>query len=304
MGLYERHRRVSYGQSCRPLVVRQASAKQECGMKFAMCNEFCEGLSLPEVCALAVRAGYQGIELAPFTLAPSVLDLDAQRRREIRATITDHGLAVVGLHWLLVSPVGLSLSSPDAALRRRTRDYFEALIHCCGDLGGDRMIIGSPKQRQIPVGGNYAETFDRVAEAFQYLSPIAGQRGVYLGMEPLGRVETNFLNTVAETQHLVRAVNHPYFQMTLDCKAMSDEDRAIPDILRSARGQIAHFHANDPNRSYPGSGNLDFCPIMAALTEIKYDGWVSIEVFDFTPGAERIATEGLAALQAAMPGQG
>jgi sugar phosphate isomerase/epimerase len=74
---------------------------------------------------------------------------------------------------------------------------------------------------------------------------------------------------------------------------MSTEAVPIPDLIRQYRAMLAHFHANDPNRQGPGFGRLEFGPILAALREVGYDGWVSVEVFDYTPGVEALAKQSI-----------
>ncbi len=119
-------------------------------------------------------------------------------------------------------------------------------------------------------------------------------------MEPLAPAEGNFLNTAADAARLIGDVGHPNCRLILDCKAMSSEAVSIPELIRQYRGLLAHFHANDPNKQGPGFGELDFVPIFAALGEIDYRGWVSVEVFDYSPGVERLARESLENMHAAL----
>jgi sugar phosphate isomerase/epimerase len=262
-------------------------------MKFAMCNEFCEGRPFEDVCRLAADTGYDAVEIAPFTLADSVLDIPAERRAEIRAAAAGQGLEIAGLHWLLARPEGLHLNSPDADVRRRTVDYLHAEIDFCSDLGGANMIVGSPKQRNVLPGQDCEEVWDRAVGVFGALAIHAAERGVCLCIEPLAPAETNFLCTAAEARRLVDAVGHPHFRMMLDVKAMCGDEEPIPEIIRKSKGYFEHFHANDANLQGPGFGDTDFAPIVQALREVGYDGCVSVEVFDFSPGPETIARESL-----------
>jgi len=260
-------------------------------VKFAICNEFCQDWDIARVFKLASDTGFQGVEIAPFTLADDVNDIPAERRREIARQAADNGVEVVGLHWLLVSPEGLYVNHPDKAVRDLTAAYFKALIHCCADFGGDKLVIGSPKQRNVAEGLTFQQAWDYAKEVFVSLLPDAEERGVDLCFEPLARSNTDFINTAAEGVKLCQEIDHPRFRLHLDVKAMCDEGRPLDAIITESRGYVGHFHANDENLSYPGAGDTDFVPVAEGLKSIGYDGWVSVEVFRFEPGPEAIAGE-------------
>jgi len=269
-------------------------------MKFAMCNEFCEGYSIEQVADLAKEVGYDGVEFAPYTLGKTVFDISHEQRKSIRDTIESRGLEVVGLHWLLAKTEGLHINHPDEVIRKRTQTYYQELIRCCSEMGGTRMIHGSPQQRAIVDGESYEATFDRTVEFFKQGALVAAQHGVILCVEPLARDDANFINTAEEAVKIIDAVGHPSVQLILDCKAMIDEDKSIPQLVEENADHLKHFHANDDTRSYPGTGSIDFKAALAALKKINYSDWVSIEVFDFNPPPQQIASEGLTHLKASL----
>src|SRR5262245_278192 len=112
-------------------------------MRYAICNETFEGWEYERVCDFVAGLGYQGLELAPFTLAHRITDVSPERRRLLRRQAEACGVQIIGLHWLLAKTEGLHLTSPDEATRRRTADYLVELARCCRDLGGDLMVFGS-----------------------------------------------------------------------------------------------------------------------------------------------------------------
>lgn len=276
-------------------------------MRFAICNETwsppgtprAEAPAWAEVCRNIAAAGYDGVEIAPFTLADDASTLTPQRRAEVRRTAEDAGLSICGLHWLLVSPPGLHLTTADAGVRTRTGDYLRHLADLCGDLGGRVLVLGSPKQRNIEPGTSPGDARARYIEALRPCLDTCAERSLVLCIEPLGPQETNFLIDLDEARSLIEEIGHPACRTIFDVKAASTEDRPLPELLRANADIIAHFHANDANRRGPGFGETDFVPILAAAREIGYDGWVSVEVFDYAPDPDTIATRSLSTLRAA-----
>jgi sugar phosphate isomerase/epimerase len=262
-------------------------------MKFAICNETFLDWPFDRAFAFAAECGYSGIEIAPFTLNLDARRITANQREEVRRLAAANDLEVVGLHWLLAKSEGFHLTSPDAEVRRRTTAYVQDLVRLCGDLGGARMIFGSPQQRNVLPGVTPQQAFDYAAGVVGECLGILEQTGVTLCMEPLAPAEGNFLTTAADAVRLIETVGHPQVRLILDCKAMSTESVPIPELVRRHARVLAHFHANDPNKQGPGFGELDFRPIFAALGEIDYRGWVSVEVFDYAPGVESLARDSI-----------
>jgi sugar phosphate isomerase/epimerase len=266
-------------------------------MKFAICNETFLDWPLERGFALAAECGYKGIEIAPFTIARSAFEISPARRSEIRRQAEAAGLQVVGLHWLLAKTEGLCLTSPDAAVRRKTADYLAELARLCADLGGRLMVFGSPGQRSLPPGVTPQEGAGFAAEVIAAALPELEKTGVVLALEPLTPQETDFLLTAAEAVELIERIRSPQVRLHLDCKAMASEAVPIPRLIVRNSRYLVHLHANDPNRQGPGFGALNFVPIFRALEVIGYRGWVSVEVFDYSPGVERLARDSLRYMQ-------
>jgi sugar phosphate isomerase/epimerase len=265
-------------------------------MRFAICNELFGQTEFHEICHMSADLGYQGIEIAPFTLADTVHDLLDGDRRAIRRMAESHGLEVVGLHWLLVKPEGLHLTTPDEALRARTRAYLLDLVQFCADLGGKIMVCGSPRQRTVL--DNYQASWQRAVTVFREVADAAGERGITFCIEPLSPTETDFLTCAEDALKMVKAVDHPSFQMILDIKAMAGGERdPLPAVVARAKDHVRHIHANDPNLLGPGMGGFDHGPVGDALRGIGYEGWVSVEVFRFELEGYEIARRSLEGLE-------
>lgn len=258
-------------------------------MRFAICNETYQNWPFEKVCEDAAACGYHALELAPFTLKADPRELTEADALSLCATARSFGLDILGLHWLLTKPSWFHITCPDPLLRRDTVRFGQHLARFCAITGGRIMVWGSPKARSIQPEWAYEDAFQRAADCVREVAEVAGQYGVTIAMEPLARTETNFLNTAAETIRLCKLVDHPACKLHLDVKAMSDETASIPDIIRESKDWFVHFHANDPNLLGPGMGEVQYEPIVAALREVGYDGYLSVEVFNYEPGAQHIA---------------
>jgi sugar phosphate isomerase/epimerase len=267
--------------------------------RFAMCNEAFEHRPFAESCRILRAAGYTGIELAPFTLAEDPLALRANQRRELRDIMAGEGLDFVGLHWLLVVPFPIHVTTPDLALRERSWQYVGGLIDLCADLAPDTtdsrgiMVFGSPKQRSSTGGITSAEAVRNYVSGLAGIARHAEDRAVTILVEALPHSQSDVIHTLDEAVAVVREINSPAVSTMFDCHNAEDETEPHDQLIQRHFDLIRHVHVNEMDGSHPGAGTYDFARVFAILEKLAYPGWVSVEAFDFTAGAETIAKESL-----------
>lgn len=265
--------------------------------KYAICNETFGELGWAATCEQIASFGYDGVEIAPFTLARDARDISSHARQLYRQTAQRAGLEVVGLHWLLVSPSGLSLTSPDDSLRAHTASYLASLADFCADLGGKILVLGSPKQRRISEGETIETALHRLQAALEPALKRAAIHNLTLCLEPLPPPEADLIMTLGQAVNIIKRLQHPNLQTILDIKSASSEQTSIPELVDHFQSHIAHVHANDANRHGPGFGETNFVPVLNVLKEVQYTGYISVEVFDYTPDPVTIARDSLAYLR-------
>lgn len=266
-------------------------------MKYAICNETFENWSHDKICGFVRNAGYQGLELAPFTLADRITSVSSSMRAKLKREAEVEGVQIIGLHWLLAKTEGFCLTSPDLQVRIATANYLVELAKACQELGGNILVLGSPAQRRIPSGFSKLQATEFAVDTLKRTVDGIGKAGVKICLEPLSPPDADFINTAAEGIEILEKINHPNFCLHLDVKAMSTEPEPITDVIRKYIEKTGHFHANDTNLRGPGFGNVDFVPIFQALLEKNYSGWVSVEVFDYKPDPETIANQSISYMQ-------
>ena len=255
-------------------------------LRLSLCNEVLREHPFETQCRLARAIGCSALELAPFTLAsdPGTLrDSDAARLKGIAA---DHGLVISSLHWLLVQPEGLSLSTPDPALHDRTIAFLIHLIGFAAACGAEVLVHGSPRQRSPGPGQSMADALARCEAAWAQLAEPASRFGVTYCIEPLSRVETPVINTVAEAAAVVDRIGSPAIRTMFDLSAAAQSDTDAPAAVLQrhlASGHVAHVQLNDRNRRGPGQGDTPVAPVLRVLRDAGYEGWVALEPFDYQP---------------------
>lgn len=274
-------------------------------MKIALCNEVLRDLAFPAQCERAAALGYSGLELAPFTLGEQPHRLSADQRAQLRRAAADSGVAITGLHWLLLTPPGLSITTADPGVRETTIDILKRLVDLCADLGGEVLVHGSPKQRRVKADEDPLEAWNRARDLWETIARRAAQAGVLYCIEPLAAHDTNFINTIGAAVDMMEAVGNPSLRTMLDARAAShSESASLPQLVDRwlPLGAIAHVHLNDPSGLAPGQGAFNFGPTLQALRRHRYEGLVSVEPFEYSPDGSTAAARAIGYLQGVMEG--
>jgi D-psicose/D-tagatose/L-ribulose 3-epimerase len=262
------------------------------------CNEAFDKWPFADACKAIRKAGYTGIEIAPFTLAETPASITAAQRREYRDIMASEGLQFVGLHWLMVSPKGLHVTTPDNALRERSWQHIRNLIDLCADLGpGGVMVFGSPNQRATTGGLTREQATRHYVEGLAGVAPQAENRGVTVLIEALPKAQCDVVLTLDEAAGLVREIDSPAIRTMFDVHNAIDETDPHAALVERHFGLIRHVHVQELDGRHCGWGNYDYKPVLDTLRRLDYKGWVSLEAFDFTPGAEKLANESLRHLE-------
>jgi sugar phosphate isomerase/epimerase len=266
-------------------------------MRLALCNEVVRELPFERQCALAADLGYHGLEIAPFTLGEAAYRMPSAERARLRRACADAGIAVSGLHWLLVAPPGLSITTSDSAVWDRTVDVMRRLVGLCADLGGTYLVHGSPEQRRLDEDPAAA---GRGEEAWAAVASESQAAGVTYCIEPLAPALTPFVTTVAEAAAIVGRVNSPALKTMIDTSAAAGgEAEPVSAVFERwlPSGHIAHVHFNDRNRRGPGQGEDAFGPVLASLERHAYGGWIGIEPFEYIPDGPTCAARSIGYVQ-------
>lgn len=264
-----------------------------------MCNEAFEKWPFADVCKAMRKAGYTGIEIAPFTLAEDPVQVTAAQRSEYRDIIRSEGLTFAGLHWLMVSPKGLHVTTPDQALRERSWGHIRNLIDLCADLGDNGvMVFGSPFQRSTQGGLTREEATRNYVDGLISVNSHACAREVTILIEALPIAQSDVVQTLEEAVSLVREIGSPFIRTMFDVHNAIDEKEPHAVLVDRYFDYIRHVHVNELDGKHCGRGGYDFKPVFEVLRRRNYTGWISLEAFDFTPGAETLGNESLRHLEA------
>jgi D-psicose/D-tagatose/L-ribulose 3-epimerase len=267
-------------------------------LRQAVCNEIYQGWDFAESCRSMKKIGYSGIEIAPFTLAEDPATISPSRRKELVSIMAGEGLTFVGLHWLMVAPKGLHVTTPDDALRARSWLHIRNLVDLCADLGPNGvMVFGSPFQRATTGGSTREEATGRYIDGLADVAPHAAERGVRILVEALPSAQCDVVQTLKEAAGIVQQLDSPGVRTMFDTHNAVEETEPHAVLVDRYYEWIHHVHVNEMDGKHCGKGDYDFKPVLATLMRRNYQRWVSLEAFDFSFGSENIAGESLRYLE-------
>ena len=261
-------------------------------MKLGMCNELLKHHGIEGAFKHLARLGYDGVEVAPWTINAAVMEITGEDAKRIRAWAEAARIEILGLHWVFGNKSECHLTHPDANVRRRTQEYLEHIVTLCGQLGGKVVIFGSPNQRKVLEGvephqaWNYAK---EILGSTAFLDRL-DEYGVTFCLEPLSENQTNFLTKTEEVVRFAQEIRHPRFGMMLDGYTMGWAGEDIPKAIRQSAPYLKHFHADDETGKGPGYGKLDYSGIATALRDIEFKGYVSVEIHNYDLNPEECAS--------------
>lgn len=248
-------------------------------MKRAVCNEMFGRVPFERACDYCAEYGFEGVEIAPFTLFNEDMRIDSDTMGRIRRTLSQHGIQYAGLHWLLSKPDGLHITSPDSQLRRKTREHLKHLLDVSGELGGGNLVLGSPRQRRS-LGISATDAVRYLAEELSQLSEYAEQCDSKVLLEPLPKKVTDVVNTMDEVTEVLEMIDHTAISAMFDFHNCVDETLNWAELIREYSSIIRHVHLNTWEGEYPLPDQFpQYEEAFRALDQIGYTGWVSLEVF-------------------------
>jgi sugar phosphate isomerase/epimerase len=272
-------------------------------MKIHLCSEVVRDLDFASQCRFARETGYDGLEIAPFTLSPEPQLLPPGEIASLRSIADSEGVAIAGLHWLMGAPDGLSITSTEDSVASFTRDTGLRLVELCAGFGGAYLVHGSPLQRPLDPGRE-DENRERAVAYFAAMGSAADAAGVTYIVEPLSREDTPFINTVDEALAIIEDAGGRGLATMVDCFAAASNGEAVPDLLRHwiAESVVRHVHFNDVTRRGPGEGPTDFAAILKALADAGYEGTTAVEPFIYTPDGPSCAARAIGYLRGLIDG--
>ncbi len=217
----------------------------------------------------------------------------------VKRLINQYGLEIpVVSTGQVFAGLNLWFTSPDAAVRSQAVEVFKGLADVAAEFGA---MINMGRVRGFIAEGETAEiAARRFGQVAGEINEYARAFGVTLILEPVNRYEINFINNLDEGVDLINKLRIPGLKLMPDVFHMNIEDASIEGNLQKYIDHVAYIHFADSNRLAPGQGHLDFPAIVAALNEVGYKGWASVEILP-KPDPDTAARQAIEYLRTLIP---
>ena len=267
-------------------------------MKYAVCNELFGTIPLLEAASITAKHGFHGLELAPFTIFGDFSTGAFSRGiADAKHALAETGLDFAGLHWLLVKPEGLRITTSDSALRRKSWEHMRRLIDAAAELGGGNLILGSPKQRCSEPGQTREQATSILSDELAAIAPYAAERHSAILLEALSSDQTDVVNLMQEAEAIVNGIGSSGVGGMLDFHNCTDETMPFENLVERHIHSISHVHLNDPDGNHPKPGEHSYLPAFLKLRELKYNRWISLEIFTTPADPSAVLGETMAYLK-------
>jgi D-psicose/D-tagatose/L-ribulose 3-epimerase len=219
------------------------------------------------------QIGYDGVEVPIFDLDQAKWELWARRLDDLGLQRTANTV-IAAQH----NPL-----SDDPAVREAAYDHIRQVIDCCAAVGSS--LLCGPHQVALGVftgRGATDEEWQRCVEHLRRAAAYAAGAGVVLAEEVVNRFELYHLNTLEQAVRCIDEVDHPNCRVHLDTFHAHIEEKDPGAAIRRAGSRIAHVHISENDRGVPGTGSVAWDDTFAALRDIGYDNWLTVEAFGNT----------------------
>lgn len=215
------------------------------------------------------RFGYDAIELVG---EPTQHDV-----AEVRRLCDAEGIAVSSICSIFVG-AERDLVALDPAMRSNGIGYAKSVVDFAAEVGAPTINLApSPVGKLAPVGSRQQE-WDLALESLSEIAAYGAKAGIRTCLEPWNRYETYFINRLDQALDLAAAVGHDNLGVMGDSFHMNIEDRDVAGNYRLAADRLFHVHFADSQRAAPGRGHIDFAPLVKALIDIDYQGYIAFEL--------------------------
>ena len=221
------------------------------------------------------KIGYDGVEVPIFDLDEAEWSRWAQRLDDLGLERTANTVIAAEHNPL----------SDDPRVREAARRHLERVIDCCATVGSS--VLCGPHQVALGVFTGSGPTeieWERSVAHLRHCAEYAARAGVLLAEEVVNRFELYHLNTLEQGSRLIDQVGHPNCRIHLDTFHAHIEEKDPASAIRLAADRIGHVHISENDRGVPGTGAVAWDTTFAALTDIGYQGWLTVEAFgNFLP---------------------